>query len=171
MPKILIAGAGGAPSEGVIYSLKRNENNFVIGMGSEPADLVLSSAEKKYYVPYANDDSYRSALMKVLETEKPDLVHFQNDLKFSTRLCCETENLLATGTKLFMPDHAVIDTCVHKYKSFEAFVASDITVPNNIFIKNEMDLRRAFSELGDAEGRYGSEQAQSEEVERGIANK
>ena len=49
MAKILIAGAGGAPSEGMIYSLKKNPNNEVIGMGSEPTDLILSKAEKKYF--------------------------------------------------------------------------------------------------------------------------
>ena len=62
--------------------------------------LVLSSAEK-ILVPYANDDSYRSALMKVLETEKPDLVHFQNDLEIFHASLLRDE-ILATGTKLFM---------------------------------------------------------------------
>ena len=48
MVKILIAGAGGAPSEGVINSLllsKKKEE--IIGMGSEPSDLVLSNAKRK----------------------------------------------------------------------------------------------------------------------------
>ena len=49
MAKILIGGAGGAPSEGVINSLllsKRHEE--IIGMGSVPSDLVLSHAKRKY---------------------------------------------------------------------------------------------------------------------------
>jgi len=54
MKKILVAGAGGAPTEGVVFSLLKNPNNYVIGMGSEPTDVILSKVDKKYYVPYAN---------------------------------------------------------------------------------------------------------------------
>ena len=59
MSKILVAGAGGAPSEGVIYSLLQNPDNTVIGMGSEPTDLILSKAERKYCVPYADAPDYK----------------------------------------------------------------------------------------------------------------
>ena len=49
MAKIMIAGAGGAPSEGVIKSILRgHRQENVLGIGSEPTDLVLSSAEKKF---------------------------------------------------------------------------------------------------------------------------
>ena len=44
MSKILIGGAGGAPSEGVINSLllsKKQEE--IIGMGAVPSDLVMSN--------------------------------------------------------------------------------------------------------------------------------
>jgi hypothetical protein len=153
MSKILIAGAGGAPSEGVINSIlgaKRQET--VIGMGSEPTDLVLSAAHKKFFVPYANQTDYKTSLLKILNTEKPDLVHFQNDLEiFHASLI--REEILATGTKLFMPDHKVIDTCVHKYKSYKAFKAAGVPVPENMMIENEDDLRNAFAKLGDETGK------------------
>ena len=48
MKKILIAGCGGAPSEGVVNSLLSLDSRYeVIGMGSEPSDLILSSAKIK----------------------------------------------------------------------------------------------------------------------------
>ena len=51
MKKILIASACGAPSEGVIISLlKSKKAETIIGMGSEPTDLVLSKAIIKYLV-------------------------------------------------------------------------------------------------------------------------
>ena len=54
MSKILISVAGGATSEGVINSLLRNQKaETVIGMGSEPSDLVLLQASKKSYSQYA----------------------------------------------------------------------------------------------------------------------
>lgn len=152
MSKILIAGAGGAPSEGVIYSLKQNPNNEVVGMGSEPTDLILSEAEKKYYIPYANTAEYKEALLKILRKEKPDLVHFQNDLEIYYASLMR-EDIEATGTKIFMPEHTVIDTCVHKYKSYLAFKNAGLIVPKNIEINSENDLKKAFEELSDVNGK------------------
>lgn len=152
MPKLLIAGAGGAPSEGVINSLQKNSDNEVIGMGSEVSDLVLSAASRKYYVPYANDPKYKGALLKILSKEKPDLVHFQNDLEIYHASLLRND-ILKTGTKIFMPEHEVIDTCVHKDKSYEAFSSAGIKVPKNLLIETPDDLARAFEELADEDGK------------------
>lgn len=153
MSKILISGAGGAPSEGVINSLlKARKVETVIGMGSEPTDLVLSKASKKYYIPYANTHDYKDCFLKLLNSEKPDLVHFQNDLEIYHASLLR-EDILATGTKLFMPDHEVIETCVHKYKSYLAFKKAGVPVPRNLMINNEDDLREAFATLSDETGK------------------
>jgi len=153
MSKILIAGAGGAPSEGVINSILRgSKQETVIGMGSEPTDLVLSAAQKKYFVPYANTPEYKSRLLQILNTEKPGLVHFQNDLEIFHASLIRDE-IMATGAKVFMPPHEVIDTCVHKYKSYLAFKAAGVPVPENRMIYNEEDLRAAFANLGDDNGK------------------
>ncbi len=152
MNKILIAGAGGAPTEGVIFSLLKNPNNYIIGMGSEPTDLILSKSHKKYYVPYANTPEYKNKLLSILNSEKPDLVHFQNDLEIYHASLIR-EDIEATGTKIFMPEHSVIDTCVHKYKSYLAFKKAGVVVPENIEINTEEDLKSAFKELGDSDGK------------------
>ena len=151
MKKLLIAGAGGAPTEGVIFSWQKNPDNYVVGMCAEPTDLILSKAEKKYHVPYADSKSYRERLLYILNKEKPDLVHFQNDSEiFHASLMREA--ILETGTKIFMPDHSVIDKCVHKFKSYEAFKQAGITVPENIEIQSIEDLKRSFDELADSNG-------------------
>lgn len=152
MKKILVAGAGGAPTEGVVHSLLKNPNNLVIGMGSEPTDLILSKVQRKYYVPYANSSEYKARLLEILQIEKPDLVHFQNDLEIYHASLLRDE-IEATGTKIFMPEHSVIDTCVHKYKSYLAFKKADIVVPENIMIDTEEDLKLAFERLSDEQGR------------------
>lgn len=152
MSKILIAGAGGAPSEGVIASLlmgKKKET--IIGMGSVPSDLILSRAQKKYVVPYSNAPEYRDSLLRVLNAEKPDLIHFQNDLEVYNASLIR-DDIMETGTKVYMPDHKVIDTCVSKWKSWCAFKEAGITVPENMYINSEEDLKRSFKELGDDQG-------------------
>ncbi|HEX8546726.1 MAG TPA: hypothetical protein VF691_07160 [Cytophagaceae bacterium] len=152
MAKILIAGAGGAPSEGVINSLLRNKKQeIIIGMGSEPTDLVLSNAEEKFYIPYADTPEYKPALLSLLNSEKPSLIHFQNDLEIFHASLFRDE-IHATGTKTFMPSHDVIDTCVHKYKTYLKIKDRGIKVPQNRLIITEEDLANAFKELGDENG-------------------
>lgn len=151
MEKILIAGAGGAPSEGVINSLTLTKRFEVVGMGSEPTDLVLSKAVRKYVVPYANKKGYRERLLEILAREKPALVHFQNDLEIYHASLIR-DDILGSGVKLFMPPHDVIDTCVHKYKTWLKFRAAGVPVPENQMINNEDDLERAFADLGDDDG-------------------
>jgi carbamoyl-phosphate synthase large subunit len=153
MTKILIAGAGGAPSEGVINSLlKSAKKEIIIGMGSEPSDLVLSNANQVSFIPYANHPSYKTELLKLLNAEKPALIHFQNDLEIYHASLIR-EDIHQTGTKTFMPSHEVIDTCVHKYKTFLKCKEANIKVPENLMINNEDDLKRSFSELADHEGK------------------
>lgn len=152
MAKILIAGAGGAPSEGVIKSLMKSDGrDTIIGMGAEPSDLALSHATRKFYIPYANDPKYKACLLRLLNDEKPDLVHFQNDLEIYHASMFRDE-IMGTGAKMFMPEHSVIDTCVHKYKSYLAFKQAGVPVPRNIMINHEDDLREAFSKLKNGDG-------------------
>jgi carbamoyl-phosphate synthase large subunit len=151
--KILVAGAGGAPSEGVINSLLEcDKGDEVIGMGSEPTDLVLSNAKRKYVVPYANTPEYKTELLKILHHEKPDLVHFQNDLEIFEASKFR-EEIKETGTKIFMPNHDVIDTCVNKYKSYLKWSEAKVKVPKNRLLTGINDLKDAFKELGDHNGK------------------
>ncbi len=153
MKKILISSAGGAPSEGVINSLlKCEKGDEVIGMGSEPADLAQSAAKRRYHMPYANTAGYRDALLKVLNTEKPDLTHFQHDIEIFAASGIRND-MLATGTKLYMPTHDVVDTCVNKHKSYLKWKAAGIKVPENIMLQNEEDLKKAFDKLANKDGK------------------
>jgi len=152
MKKILIAGAGGSPSEGVINSLLKSEKKeTVLGMGSEPTDLVMSSAVEKYYIPYADTAGYKAALLEILNSAKPDLVHFQNDLEIFHASKFRDE-IHKTGAKTFMPPHEVIDTCVFKYKTYLKCREAGVKVPTNILINNEDDLKKAFVDLKDEKG-------------------
>lgn len=153
MSKILIAGAGGTPSENVIKSLKECEKNeSIIGMGSEVSDLMISKASKKYIIPYAVEKSYKSKLTNLLNLEKPDLIHFQNDIEILEASKLRNE-ILSTGTKLYMPSHEVIENCVDKGKSAQIWQKEGIKIPKTIDIENERELKRAFNELGDNEGK------------------
>lgn len=150
--KILVAGCGGAPSEGVINSLLlANDEEELIGMGSEPSDLILSHAKRKYIVPYANSSDYRQELFKLLNKEKPDFMHCQNDAEIYV-VSKLREEIQQLGVKLFMPSHEVIDICVNKYKSYLKWEQAGIQVPKNIKIDTEKDLKKAFDTLSNKQG-------------------
>lgn len=152
MKKILIGGAGGAPSENVIKSIKESKTReTIIGIGSEPYDLMMSYADKKYQVPYAKENRYKERLLQVLNLEKVDLVHFQNDLEVleASRI---REDIMATGTKIFMPKHSTIEKCIDKSQTYEIWEKAGIKLPKTIKVYNEEDLKQAFGELGDEDG-------------------
>ena len=153
MSKILVAGAGGAPSENVIKSFMEAEiKEEVIGMGSEPYDMMLSRAERKYQVPYAYEKGYKERLLYILNKEKPNLIHFQNDIEI-LKASGIRDDILATGTKLFMPNHDVIENCVDKGKSYKIWKREGIKVPETMLIHDENDLKRAFTQLSKNDGK------------------
>jgi len=147
MARILIGGAGGAPSEGVIYSLMKPElGHQIIGVGSDPSDLVLSKAHETHLVPQANHHEYKEKLLSIVSKVRPDMVHFQNDSEIfiASQFRQDLESL---GARTFMPPHSVIDACVHKHKSYLAFSKAGIVVPKNRLLNSPPDLKAAFDEL------------------------
>lgn len=152
MYKIIIAGAGGAPSENVIRSLlEGKKNDEIIGIGSEPYDLMLSSSVRKYQVPYAVDKRYKNSLIRILNIEKPDLIHFQNDIEILEASKIRAD-IQATGVKIFMPKHEIIEKCVDKNKSAQIWAREGIRIPKTLLINNELDLKNAFSLLSNKNG-------------------
>lgn len=153
MAKIVVTGAGSAQANGVINSLLLSgDQDEILGLGSEPTDLVMARAHKKYLMPHSRSSNYKSALLAVLEKEKPDMIHFQHDLEVFIAMKFRSE-IEALGVKMLIPDYETIDTCVHKFKSWQKFKAAGVKVPENIVINDDQDLRRAFKELSDSEGK------------------
>lgn len=153
MEKILVTGAGGAPAEGVINSLlEAGTTGEIIGMGSDPSDLILSNAHKKYLVHYANTNLYKPELFRVLNSEHPDFVFFINDLE-TNEISSYRDEIEKSGVKTFLPKHEVIETCINKYKSQIAWEKAGIAVPKNIFLSDETDLKKAFDTLADEDGK------------------
>ncbi len=152
MAKIIITGAGSAQSNGVINCLLMdNDNNEVIGLGSDIYDLMLCKAHKKILIPHSTCPNYKEKLLKVLNEEKADMIHFQHDKELYMALQFK-KDIEKTGTKMLVPDFNTVDICVHKYQSWKKFKEYGIKVPNNLVINTELDLKNAFKELGNKDG-------------------
>lgn len=152
MAKIMITGAGSAQSNGVINSLlSTGESDEIIGLGSDSMDLFMSRAHKKYLIPHSLDSDYKNKLLRVVEIERPDMIHFQHDIELwvAMEFRHELENL---GVNMLIPDNQTIDTCVHKYKSWQRFKQADIKVAENLLINDKNDLIKALKELSNSDG-------------------
>ena len=152
MKKILLAGAGGAPTENVVCSLKEGkQNEYLIGIGSEPYDMVISNTDVRYQVPYAVEKGYKKRLLEIIDIEKPDLAHFQNDVEI-WEISKIREEITAKGVKLYMPSSKTVEICVDKGKSTDIWMKEGIKVPQTLMLKEEADLKKAFEQLGDEKG-------------------
>jgi glutathione synthase/RimK-type ligase-like ATP-grasp enzyme len=151
--KIVVTGAGSAQSNAAINCLlMANDGEEIIGPGADPVDLMFCKAHRRYLVPHARSPEHKTALLKLLQMERPDMIHFQHDLEVWKALQFR-EEIEALGVKMLVPDFDTVDTCVHKYKSWLKFKAAGVKVPENMVLNDRSDLRRALKELGDADGK------------------
>lgn len=148
MARIQIGGAGGAPSNNFIRSLRESaRHDHLIGTCSTPSDLFLADTDEKYVVPPATATDYPARLLAQMRTAKPHFLHVQNDyeVRAVSRL---REQINAVGVKLFMPAAATIENCVDKQKSYAIWAGAGVAVPKTILLQSERDLKTAFDTLG-----------------------
>jgi hypothetical protein len=149
MKRIQIGGAGGAPSNNFIKSLRANkdESYYLIGTTATPSDLFLADTEEKHVLPYATAPGYRGRLFEVLKSSKPDFLHAQHDFEVRavSRLRDEIEG---AGVKLFLPAVETVENCVDKLKSYTIWRRAGVRVPETMLIESEADLKTAFSKFG-----------------------
>ena len=147
MKRIYLGGAGGAPTNGVINSLRKSGTEHLIGTSSVPSDLLLAHTDEKYWVPPANDLAYEDAISNLVRRVRPDFMHFQNDYEVKA-ISRFRDKLGAQGVKLYMPTKEVIENCIDKGKSYELWKHAGVKVPQTYLLNNENDLKAALSKMG-----------------------
>ena len=118
MARIYIGGAGGAPSNNFIRSLRESHRkDHLIGASCVPTDLFLADVDERHVVPPAMAGAYPKALSELLKKTCPDFMHLQHDFEVRavSRLRDEITRL---GVKLYLPSANTIEVCVDKQKSY-----------------------------------------------------
>ena len=149
MAKIQVGGAGGAPANSFIRSLKESgRGDYLIGTSCEISDLFLADVDEKYPIPPALDPAYPDTLLRMLSKIRPDFIHLQHDFEVRavSRLRDQVESL---GVKHFLPAAETVENCVNKGKSYEIWRRSGLTVPRTIFLHSPDDLKKAFDQYGE----------------------
>lgn len=148
MSKIQLGGAGGAPTNNFIRSLREsNREDYLIGTSCTPSDLFLADVNEKHVVSPATALDYPEKILTLLEKTKPDFLHLQNDyeVRAISRL---REKILSLGIKLYLPNKDTVENSVNKQKTYEIWQSAGIRIAKTILLKNENDLRQAFNQLG-----------------------
>ncbi|MCL6571509.1 MAG: carboxylate--amine ligase, partial [Bacillus sp. (in: Bacteria)] len=151
----LITDVGVAPAENVIKSWQKSQTKEeLIGIARNPFNLFSSRTQTKHHIPYeyAFGKDYKRSLLYLLELEKPNLAVFMNDREI-LEISRFRNDILATGTKLFMPENDVIEACTDKYQSYKIWESEGIKVPKTKVINNTADLKKSFDELGNKDGK------------------
>ncbi|MBU0620443.1 MAG: carboxylate--amine ligase [Gammaproteobacteria bacterium] len=149
MAKIQIGGAGGAPSNGFIKSLRESgRDDYLVGTSCVISDLFLADVDESYPIPAATDSSYEGELLGMLGKVRPDFIHLQNDyeVRAVSRLRDKVE---AAGVQHYLPNADTIENCVDKEKSYRIWQAAGIKVAKTRLLHTPEDLRKAFNEYGD----------------------
>ena len=142
--RILLGGAGGAPTNNVSRSLRLGgSGDTLIGMNAAPAELLLADVDERHLVPPAVAPDYPERLLELLERSSPDLIHVQNDVEVRaiSRMRNEIE---AAGVKHYLPAAETVENCVDKFRSYEIWRRAGVPVAETIPIGDEGDLRDAF---------------------------
>lgn len=146
--RLLVCGAGGAPSNNFIKSLRKSDGDYyIIGTSSSPTDLFLADAEERHVVPPATDPGYWPRLAALLERSRPAFIHAQND--FEVRAVSRLRDKIAeAGVQHFLPAAETVEACVDKGRTYEIWDAAGINVAATIKVDDENALKRAFDRLG-----------------------
>jgi hypothetical protein len=149
MARIHIGGAGGAPSNNFIRSLRdSSRGHYLIGASSVPSDLLLADVDEKHVVPNATAPNYRKSILALLARTRPSFMHVQSDYEVLA-VSRMRDEIDALGVRLFLPSTHTIEHCVDKGKSYDIWAAAGVKVPRTIFLNTPDDLRQAFAVLGD----------------------
>ena len=149
MAKIQIGGAGGAPSNNFIRSMRESSrNDYLIGTSCVPSDLFLADVDEKYVVPLATATEYAEKLTRLLTRAKPDFLHVQNDYEVQavSRL---REQIRTLGVRLYLPASETVENCIDKNKSYELWKKAGVRVPATMLLDSPDDLKKAFAKLGE----------------------
>ncbi|RAK66291.1 carboxylate--amine ligase [Phenylobacterium kunshanense] len=148
MATIYVGGAGGAPANNFISSLRASDRGYdVIGGCSSPTDLFLADVSRGHLLPGARAPGYAERLLKILRDERPDFLHVQHDYEVLA-ISELRDEIHALGVKTFLPAPQTVRDCVDKFASYAIWEKAGVPVPRTIRVDDESDLVSAFAELG-----------------------
>lgn len=140
---ILVLGIGGSAAANFVRALRMsNEEFYIVGTDSNKYYLQRSEADKSYLIPSCRAENYVSALKDVVDRERIDFIHTQND----SEIAIISENREEFLGKLFLPKKETIRICQDKYRSYLCW-KNNVPQPEKFLVRDELELRDAWENL------------------------
>jgi glutathione synthase/RimK-type ligase-like ATP-grasp enzyme len=147
MKRVLVTGAGGSPATNFVRSLRMApERVHLIGTDADRYCLMRAETDARHLVPPAGHPSYLDVLNAIIDRERVDLVHAQNDAEVAFL----SQHRHQVKARLFLPAAETVQRCQDKFLSFERWRAAGLQVPDTVLLRSEEDLRAAFERFGGA---------------------
>lgn len=145
MKRILVTGAGGAPSTNFVRSLRESEEPFhIVGVDANKYFLCRAETDEKYLIPHPNETLYIDILNDIIKETKVEFIYMQPDEEIFTI----SANRDKVNANTFLPAHKTIQICQNKFYSYQKWKEAGQKVPETIKINKANDLRKAFHILG-----------------------
>lgn len=171
MKRILIAGAGGAPSTNFVRSLKNSkEHYFLLGTDCSVHALARSEADVSELVPPAVHRHYITIMNELIKDYRIEFMHVQNDIE----MVVISENRDQLNVPLFLPSKETVRTCMNKYESYKAWRDAKVPVPKTLPATDD-NVRKLFLNgdgaiwIRDPFGAGGQGSAKAESLEKARA--
>ena len=145
MKRILVTGAGGSPSVNFTRSLREGEDEYyIVGTDADKYYLQRAEVDARYYAPPAKHPKYIDFLNYIIEKEKIEFVHAQNDVEVAFL----SENREKIHAKTFFPAKETVKILQDKFESFKVWEKAGIKVPRTVLISRDTDLQELLDSFG-----------------------
>ena len=142
MYNIAVTGTGGGVGQSILKSLSNTDYN-VIGLDGDQFAAGLYSSKTSYIIPYANNDNYIAALLKICKKEKISLLFPGLDAELMI-LSLNRELFKSIGTTVVVSDPDVVEISDDKLKTYSKLIEAGVNVPFTEKLKDFNPSEKAF---------------------------
>jgi carbamoyl-phosphate synthase large subunit len=149
--RLLVMAAGTGASNNLVRSLRAgNADVHVVGCNDDRFTLKQSAADRLYLTPPTTAPAFASALLRLLDHERIDLVIPSGDGDVLALSALRG----ALGSRCFLPAPHVIDLCRDKFALAQFLSSRDVPVPATCAVGGLDDLGALFTTLGRGRPRW-----------------
>ena len=145
MKRIIVTGAGGAPANNFVRSLRMaDEPIHIVGIDCDKFKIHRAETDETHLVPRITEPDYLPILNSMIEETGAELLCILPDVEVSYLSGRRDE----IEGRIFLPSVQTMTICQSKFASFERWMANGIKVPETIMIESEENLKECFARFG-----------------------
>ena len=143
--RLLVMAAGTGACNNLVRSLRAGDAEvYIVGCNDDRFTLKQSSADRLYLTPPVTAAEFESALLRLLDHEKIDLVIPSGDADVLALSTLRGK----LGSRYFLPEAQVIELCQDKFDLTQFLAARGVPVPATCAVTRLDGIGAIFKQLG-----------------------